>query len=361
MGYGCNVLRAYHIMIGCDFHDLWPPGTPTPAGVGPHPCVAPLIGTTATSKYGSTVHGHSDWTMLRGTDIGPLIPHIPLVPNVLIAPIILLSGSKSEFGASSVLVEGKPIAIAVGVKVNINLNCCGPVKRPPLPTGLVLTFNTIEANVTLGDVLAGAAAMVVDAAIEWGINLVFNGIGNRFFGPLSDFYNKVFFGRVFNVLARGRAGEYLYKGIFYSLPLLVGSTLTGSPLGYAPDWSPAGGVLGNQIDKGHDALRAYIDDDSVEEHPSAPPDAGTGGNTSDSGSTTGNLDAGVGEGDADAGNDTSSTDAGVVDDPDAGVGTGSPDAGVGSDDADAGPGPGPADAGTGDGISDAGADKPAGI
>jgi hypothetical protein len=60
--------------------------------------------------------------MLRGTDIGPLIPHIGC-PSLLTPLDILLSSSASYFGPSSYMVAGAPVAAALIINVNLNLNC----------------------------------------------------------------------------------------------------------------------------------------------------------------------------------------------------------------------------------------------
>ncbi|HYT93456.1 MAG TPA: hypothetical protein VEL76_32360 [Gemmataceae bacterium] len=291
-----NVLKNFHPMIGCDWHDLMPPGSPSITGKAPYLAVAPLVWLTynLTAKWGPSTHTHWGWTMQRQTDIGPLIPHIG-APNVLLPLIIAFSGSKSYFGTSRILAEGKPVAIAIAKIINTNLNCDGPTKMPPLPTGFVLAFTTHETSVTLGDVLADLAQMVFDSLLQFGIARFFN---LPIFGKIcTPIYEKLLFAPIFNkllpALGNGAIMNYLYKkglveflakGVAIQLPLHIAGILLGSPLGWSPSWSPvgSGGYATNPNDPDspsreesvHDALRDYING-TGNQHPSSPPPSPT--------------------------------------------------------------------------------------
>jgi hypothetical protein len=119
--------------------------------------------------------------MQRGTDIQNFIPHLPLSPACMLSPLITaFSGSKSHFGPASVLVEKKPVAVALIVVVNPNLNC-GDI---PLATGYVIAPNTVVTGLTLGDFLGGLFAMFVDTAIQTLMNKILPGPGGALIGTL---------------------------------------------------------------------------------------------------------------------------------------------------------------------------------
>jgi hypothetical protein len=122
-------------------------------------------------------HGFS-FTMLRGTDIGPMIPHIG-PPSTTLPIEIMLSGSKSHFGPTAHVIGDQyggsgPIGAALLVTVNPNLNCGVPV---PTPTGFVLALTTHVTGMTLGDLYSGFAMMVWDFSIQSLLNLIGAGLG----------------------------------------------------------------------------------------------------------------------------------------------------------------------------------------
>jgi hypothetical protein len=168
----CALLLTYHPMIGVDFHDTYP----TPAGplipCGPHGVGAYLrfgpwfMGTR--SKEVDCRFGHP---MARGTDIKFGIPHIPWVTNFIVYPIMYTaaSGSQSHFGVSTVQTEVGPVAVAVLKYVNLNLNCEGPATCPPLPTGIVIAYNTVLAGMTMGDFIAGYVTMVAISMLQFAV------------------------------------------------------------------------------------------------------------------------------------------------------------------------------------------------
>lgn len=161
------VMKAWHVMSGKDMHIPWPPGSPAPAPApAPYQTTALMIGMVPglTSRFCPSVYtdGHA-YSMVRGTDIGPMIPHVG-PPSATLMVEMLASGSKSHFGASSVQVKDQfgstgNVACALFFLVNPNLNCGTPA---PTPTGLVFAANTHFETLTLGDVLAGAYLMAFD-------------------------------------------------------------------------------------------------------------------------------------------------------------------------------------------------------
>jgi hypothetical protein len=241
------------------------------------------------------VHSGMGMTMIRGTDIGPLIPHVG-TPQYLLPVTILMSASKCEFGATSVMTPEGPIAVAVAAVVNFNLNCMGPT-CPPLPLGLVPAVATEAAGFTLGDFLGGLAALVFDSALQYLINRAFGSaavsgfferVGARALGPLMQrlgtWGSSGSVGSWIATAAIARAstergtqlGMLLGLGVVDQLLPSAVSLLVGGPLGADIGLIPTGsggttpiGALANPV------TDAY-NDPSVREHGggSAAPPAG---------------------------------------------------------------------------------------
>jgi hypothetical protein len=289
LGPGFNVLKTIHLMIGYDLHDLMPPGSPSITGKTPNFCVMILRGTGLTATWAETTDTHWGKTMQRNTDIGPLIPHFG-APNVLMPLIWLFSGSKSYFGTTQVLVEKKPAAVAVAKLINLNLNCSGPTKCPPLPSDVVLAYTTHQAAFTVGDFVAGLAQMTFDSLLQWGLANFFS---LPFFGKITTpIYEKLLFGPIFNRLVPALGNnafmnylygkglvEFLAKGVAIQLPLHIAGLLLGSPVGYSPPFAPIGsGGYGSGSDpegrsreeQAHDAIRDWVNG-VPNQHPSGPP------------------------------------------------------------------------------------------
>src|SRR5437016_6167525 len=135
MPRACNVLMQYHWMVGIDLHDAL---TPLPVPALPHFVYACLKGgiwgftpaTLANDELNKKVLStpQAGAVMSRGTDIGPLIPHLSL--DALGPLYTLASSSKSEFGAHSVQASKGPVATACYETFNFNLNCHG-ASTPP--------------------------------------------------------------------------------------------------------------------------------------------------------------------------------------------------------------------------------------
>jgi hypothetical protein len=158
------VMKHYDLMIGIDRHICWPPKSPIPLPK-PMPYVTIMILhgiqplTPMMAKTQMTLFG---WTMQRGTDIGPGIPHIG-IPSILTPIDILFSSSISYFGPMAYHAEAQPVAAALLSVVNLNSNCQVPVM---LPTGLVISPTTHFTNMSLLDIMFGFAMMAVDIVLE---------------------------------------------------------------------------------------------------------------------------------------------------------------------------------------------------
>ena len=265
-----NVLKNWHPMFGADFHDvLPPPGTAPVVPKVPHVAIAPLLmGTTLTSNYADDVITASwGWTMIRRTDIGPVIPHIPSAPNLLIPIIILASGSKSHFASHQNITSKGPMAVAVMMIVNLNLNCGGPTKMPPTPTGRVPAFTTHVSGFSWGDLAAGLIAMGIDAGVQFGLNMIFS---NAKVGDALQRMSVVLSRGLGSCLVGPVVGGYIGYGLAaQAVPTLYGF-IFGSPMGYSPSSSLIGGLGGDVTSSAEDALMNYFNSPSVDQHPATP-------------------------------------------------------------------------------------------
>ena len=197
------VVNILHIMIGYDIHqELTPPGTPpipVPVPI-PHIATAPLgnvpgmLAGTVKCTFGNPTNDGIAGKLvfvnfvkmpivIQGSDIGPVIPHIPLAPCTPLPflPLIILgSGSTSEFFAFSVKANKKPVAIATLAIIGANLNCSFPCAIP----SVVLAPSLVFTGTRFGDFVAGLAGMAMDIALSAIINAIFNGIGMKGDGGL---------------------------------------------------------------------------------------------------------------------------------------------------------------------------------
>lgn len=166
------LLYPWNPMAGCDPHQelgIVPPlPVPVPFPWTPHLVGMFLEGITGERSETSTVLGDAVPIIQLGSDIGPLIPHVPLPldpPNLLFEVWTLLSSSISIFGPYSVQAEGKPVAAALGGCVNPQMNCNQAFL--PLPLGVALTWGTILVDVTPLDLALNVADFLYDQAIDW--------------------------------------------------------------------------------------------------------------------------------------------------------------------------------------------------
>jgi len=193
-----GVLKAIHPMIGRDLHIPWPPGAPAPLPApAPYMTAYTMLGTAATSTWTDKLFTDSLFpTMIKGTDIGPLIPHIG-APSVTLPIEIVFSASKSHFGSSKYKTEKGIAAVSLLFLTNLNLNCGTPI---PTPTGVVLALATHRVDMTWGDLVAGALSMAVDFVIQKYLTKW----GNKF----GDYIGKKFADRVYNRLFQAFLKDY---------------------------------------------------------------------------------------------------------------------------------------------------------
>jgi hypothetical protein len=274
------------------------------------------MGIGATAQMGPTEYSHFGWTIMMGSDIGPLIPHAG-APNCLLPLILLSSGSKSEFGSSTTLIKGKPVAAALGVIVNPNLNCGDPV---PAPLDGVIAATAHFVGMTLGDVIAGFAHMAFDIGLQKVIGALcdkFDGVSQKvyekfLFGPMCSAFEHIGAGPIASWFLRNDLQEMVAKGLAAKITKVAISDLIGSPIGYSfkinalglADSHLSDDSDGSAIDNAHQAVQQYFDSPAVETHDVPPTsDASTsstdaaGDNAVDGGSAP-TDDGGAGSNDA---------------------------------------------------------------
>ena len=165
-----HALHATHVMVGRDMHIPWPPGSPAPAPAPvPYLTTAPLAGIAPlTSKMTPSVFADGGAPlMVRGTDIGPMIPHAG-PPSLTLMTEMVTSGSKSSFGVSRVRMKDQSqsegcLAVALMGAANLNLNCGTP---SPLTGGIVVAPSTVVAKLSVGDAIAGVYTNAWDYAAQ---------------------------------------------------------------------------------------------------------------------------------------------------------------------------------------------------
>lgn len=243
------VLKAWHPMIGVDYHIPWPPGSPLPLPVpSPYLTFHIMIGLGVISRYTTTAYTDGlAPSMVRGTDIGFLIPHIG-IPSLTIGLEILLSGSKSHFGPLAINVTdqhgaaGNPAA-ALFVVANPNLNCGFPL---PTPFGAVIAPTTHFVGMTLGDIVAGLLYMGWDFLVQAALNKLGSKLGDwmgKAAGTIAKKMGIGVMGRAASRLAAREAWKAAGKvgplGAFARAALEADAALLGKVVRIASTWGPA--------------------------------------------------------------------------------------------------------------------------
>jgi hypothetical protein len=198
-----GVLKHWHPMIGRDRHIPWPPGAPAPA-TAPSTYLATqfMCGLNVTAQIADDhLSDHWGLTMLKVTDIGPMIAHFG-PPSILLAIEMPLSYSKSYWGSSRYVSKGKPVAAALLWHFNPNLNCGYPM---PTVTNSVIALTTHEVQMTWGDIISGALQMGFDYLIMWAINKMFGKVNSKGYEYLQRF--------LINRFSRGFAQEAAKRGV----------------------------------------------------------------------------------------------------------------------------------------------------
>lgn len=235
----CSILTNIHPMIGVDIHPgtLGPPDPPKPM---PHFVAQLLGGLNTKAKLVPSVMSHNFIVLNQGTDIGMGIGHV--APNIFFPLYVLTSSSSSNFGSYTVLSANNPTAAAVGVYVNINLNCGGPLSTT---TGMVVAPGCNMVGITLADFVAGLFSNLVGVAISF--------VSGSIAGGLSKVGSKVGTNLVGNIVGKFSAT----RGLQYSLIMALSgvddvteeivSTAIGEFL--SSPGSVVGDFVGDQINK----------------------------------------------------------------------------------------------------------------
>src|SRR6185312_4225636 len=288
---GVAVLTHIDVMVGVDFHDeVAPPGSPVPSV--PH-AVTGLLCSAAwgatTGKANLTVWSTGGMVLSRGSDMGFLIPHVPLGPAGALASLLTAtSGSKSGFGAHRHRGPQGPLAAACLGATGLNLNCGGDT-QPPALSGMVLAFFQLtRQGFAWGDVIAGALHAAVDTYLQHRLNASFDhGWGA---GAVSDLKSRVtgalgwraawiaarlparanVAAQLARQLVRGTVAGARDNRFIQELPTFVASSIVGTPIGYSLEVAPIS-RMEVAADQADDAVQRSIDrmfeDPAVEEHP----------------------------------------------------------------------------------------------
>lgn len=246
----CCVIANYHPMLGVDFHDSFPTFIGPLVPRGPH-----IVGAIvrfgpwwmAGSKETTKVVTPPGNVISKVFDIGMFIPHIPLVPDVYFWLYILVSSSQGHFGVASVQTDKGPIAAALMLFVNPQLQCEGPLTMPPAPTGVVLAPNTVVAGMTIGDVIAGFVTMVITSAVTFGLAHFLNFAVPALANGIMNSLIRVVSPRI--MLPATLIGAVLVQRfpVATALGVNIVNTLigwsVGSPMGYSFGFAPFGSLL----------------------------------------------------------------------------------------------------------------------
>jgi hypothetical protein len=189
---GMPVLADGMFFVGLDLHtDLVPSpaGVPVPALI-PHTAAAPLrwMVPALGGRYADDVLTPTGAVVLRGSDVGPAIPHCPMGPSLamMLGFIIAGSSSKSPFGVSSVRAGGGATPVAVGVlfAAGVQQDCGDAAPGVPMLIGRgltpCLTNSSVQAGFTLADLGGALFAMWFDSAFEWGLGTVTKWVAKGF-------------------------------------------------------------------------------------------------------------------------------------------------------------------------------------
>ncbi len=183
----CCVITRFHEMIGCDLHTA-DPTFPVPPYLPFTPHLVRAVArfgvwADAKDKESERVDTAAGPPLSKVFDIGKLIPHIGVNHIIPMGFLTLLSSSEGHFGVQSVQTEKGPIAVALALVANPQLNCNDFLPTPklfpfplPLPSGWLVAPNTVVAGLTLGDYLAGLFSMVATSGATLVMGIVTGGI-----------------------------------------------------------------------------------------------------------------------------------------------------------------------------------------
>lgn len=276
------VLKHWDPMIGLDFHMAINPGGPPPLFVTPVPMTPHVVaGVLMWGPWGLLGKGKSEPSvrtfhgdvMLRGTDMGYLIPHISIPPTNLLMPVWTgLSSSKSEFSVASVRCADGPVAIAILVFIGVNLDCQGTTIPVDLPTGRIIAVNTHFAGFTFGDFVAGIVMMGIDIAISAFTGWVGSGLGKALMKTIGRRLISPIVKRVFGESVEEIISPQLVRRIMNTIGgKIVGSAVSEIDNRAAPGDGSVTDALQDGISRGvnslTDSISDYFNNPAVDERP----------------------------------------------------------------------------------------------
>jgi len=237
----CSIHTNIHPMLGFDWH-LGTPGYPVPPVPMAH-FVAQVLGGIINTDPSKDVLSHNFMTIKRGNDIGMFIGHV--APSILALLLPFGSGSKCEFGAFSVLTNGTPTAIAVGVYVGVNLNCADPI--PGASVNGVVAPGTNMANFTLADFGASMLSVAVDIVFAALIDGFLKFAGKCAMSGICKLASRssVVRGIAFHIATTDILSEGMVGGMFSNAV----NYFVGSPVGSSVHENAPGNIPGNMINR----------------------------------------------------------------------------------------------------------------
>jgi hypothetical protein len=294
------IMTHLHPMVGMDYHIPWPPGSPAPAPAPVPYSTFHILGNPIGWAAGQAKVDTTDWSnfgfsMQKGTDIGMVIPHVG-APSITLPLEIALASSKSFWGSMQKQISGQPVACALLVSVNPNLNCGLPA---PTPTGFVMAINTHMVDMTWGEILGGLVNMVLTGVIQFALNKAGGALGNRLASRFSSPMVNAWATRMGGAYTRNMAARYAAAGLpftsqrFVSLlrhssgryaenmgQVVVGAAvgfLVGGPMGAdaatVGGWTPGGAAADWATGGADGAVQQWVD--------GGDPSYGDSGGTSD--------------------------------------------------------------------------------
>lgn len=147
------VTKRWDLMLGVDIHlNEW--GIPT----------AHIVGATLNwvnnDRFSPDVFANNQPVAYFLHDIKMLIPHIPLGSNMLVPIIMLLSHSRILLAAHLVRVNFRAIGVGPWPMLNCNIVF-------PLPTGFLIQFTNVFADIKLLDILLALALIIFAIMPIW--------------------------------------------------------------------------------------------------------------------------------------------------------------------------------------------------
>jgi hypothetical protein len=181
MGWTALAHLRWHAFIGVCWHDgIIIAAPPVPAPKLPHVTFNVLNGLflgslPSDAKEGQLMGPGGIALMGRTTDAGFITPHVSIPPNNLLLPLtILLGGSESMLGSSSVKLQCTNLIWGTDeydiaactipvIPLSTNFGCNDPLF---VPLDFVVSPNTVQVGVTLADLLTMAIDLVIAALLE---------------------------------------------------------------------------------------------------------------------------------------------------------------------------------------------------